>query len=216
VRLFGQFQYKAKTWDKKRWVIVKAEHSDRGANPRYVLTNLEGARRSCTSRNSTGIGQALRNPDREKLAVIDRLQPYGKYKKSGLPWLREIPTHWDVARNGRLFIQRNQTDFFDLPILEVSLNTGVRVRNFDESARKQVMANRSKYKRAAEGDIAYNMMHMWQGAVGRVPVDGLVSPAYAVARPFDGVDTRFFAYLFRTAAYQQEVNNASRGIVSVG
>ena len=41
-RLFGQFQYKAKTWDKKRRVIAKAEHSDRGANPRYVVTNLEG------------------------------------------------------------------------------------------------------------------------------------------------------------------------------
>jgi hypothetical protein len=43
VRLFGQFLYKAKTWDKKRRVIAKAEHSDRGANPRYVVTNLEGS-----------------------------------------------------------------------------------------------------------------------------------------------------------------------------
>ena len=43
VRLFTQFQYKAKTWDKKRRVIAKAEHSERGANPRYVVTNLDGA-----------------------------------------------------------------------------------------------------------------------------------------------------------------------------
>jgi Transposase DDE domain group 1 len=42
VRLFSAFQYKAKTWDKKRRVIVKAEHNERGANPRYVVTNLEG------------------------------------------------------------------------------------------------------------------------------------------------------------------------------
>src|SRR6201981_373248 len=42
VRLFTKFKYKAKAWDKKRRVIAKAEHSDRGANPRYVLTNLEG------------------------------------------------------------------------------------------------------------------------------------------------------------------------------
>jgi hypothetical protein len=42
VRLFTQFKYKAKTWDKKRRVIAKAEHSERGANPRYVVTNLEG------------------------------------------------------------------------------------------------------------------------------------------------------------------------------
>jgi hypothetical protein len=42
VRLFSQFKYKAKTWDRKRRIIVKAEHSDRGANPRYVVTNLKG------------------------------------------------------------------------------------------------------------------------------------------------------------------------------
>ncbi len=42
VRLFTQFKYKAKTWDCKRRVIAKAEHSLKGANPRYVLTNLEG------------------------------------------------------------------------------------------------------------------------------------------------------------------------------
>jgi Transposase DDE domain group 1 len=42
VRLFTQFQYKAQSWDRKRRVIAKAEHSIKGANPRYVLTNLEG------------------------------------------------------------------------------------------------------------------------------------------------------------------------------
>jgi hypothetical protein len=43
VRLFAQFKYKANTWDRKRRVLAKAEHSERGANPRYVVTNLSGA-----------------------------------------------------------------------------------------------------------------------------------------------------------------------------
>ncbi len=43
VRLFGELNYKAGTWDKKRRVIVKAEHSDKGSNPRYILTNMEDA-----------------------------------------------------------------------------------------------------------------------------------------------------------------------------
>src|SRR5258708_23855383 len=42
VRLFTQFKYKAQSWDRKRRVIAKAEHSIKGANRRYVLTNLEG------------------------------------------------------------------------------------------------------------------------------------------------------------------------------
>ncbi|PIE55831.1 MAG: hypothetical protein CSA34_07365 [Desulfobulbus propionicus] len=34
--------YAAGTWDRKCRVIVKAEHSRRGNNPRYVITNLPG------------------------------------------------------------------------------------------------------------------------------------------------------------------------------
>lgn len=41
-RLFGAFQYGAFTWDVERRVIVKAEHSAKGPNPRYVVTNLKG------------------------------------------------------------------------------------------------------------------------------------------------------------------------------
>src|SRR5690349_585746 len=118
------------------------------------------------------------------------LPPYSSYRPSGLSWLDEIPAHWDVKRNGQLFSQRKETGFAELPILEVSLRTGVRVRRFDAAARKQVMSDRSKYKRAAKGDIAYNMMRMWQGAVGVAPEDGLISPAYVVASPFVGVEPR--------------------------
>ncbi len=91
-------------------------------------------------------------------------------KDSGIPWLGQIPAHWECQRNGRLFVQRNETGFSRLPILEVSLRTGVQVRDFDSSNRKQVMADGDLYKRAAKGDIAYNTMRMWQGAVGVAPV----------------------------------------------
>jgi len=140
------------------------------------------------------------------------LKPYPQYRDSGVDWLPQVPAHWEVVRNGRLFAERNETGFPDLPILEVSLRTGVRVRDM-EGGRKQQMADRSKYKRAAEGDISYNIMRMWQGAVGIAPCDGLISPAYVVARPLDNVEPRFYTYLFRTTAYMREVDFASRGIV---
>src|SRR3990172_4090999 len=146
--------------------------------------------------------------------IIASLKPYPAYRDSGVPWLGQIPSRWEIRRNGRLFAQRNQTGFPDLPILEVSLKTGVRVRDFEASSRKQVLSDRAKYKRARRGDIAYNMMRMWQGAVGVPPVDGLVSPAYMVARPLPGTDARYFQHLFRTDSYMNEVNKFSRGIVS--
>ena len=156
--------------------------------------------------------------EEEKQAVITRavtrgLDPNVPLKPSGVEWLGDVPAHWEVIRNGQLFVQRNETGFPELPILEVSLRTGVRLRDFRDSHRKQIMSVRSEYKRAVKGDVAYNMMRMWQGAVGVVPTDGLVSPAYVVAKPRRGTEPRYFSALFRTTAYMVEVDKYSRGIV---
>jgi hypothetical protein len=42
-RLFGEVSYGARTWDQERRVIVKAEHTAKGSNPRFVVTNLSGS-----------------------------------------------------------------------------------------------------------------------------------------------------------------------------
>ena len=139
---------------------------------------------------------------------------YLAYRDSGVPWAPCVPNDWQVLRNGRLFAHRVETGFPDLPILEVSLKTGVCVRDMQNMKRKQVMSQKEKYKRAVKGDIAYNMMRMWQGAVGAAPVDGLVSPAYVVVRPFELVNSTYYSYLFRTDVYMREVNKYSRGIVA--
>jgi type I restriction enzyme S subunit len=134
--------------------------------------------------------------------VTGGMDPDAPMKDSSVPWIGTIPAHWEVRRNGLLFAQRNETGYPELPILKVSLRTGVTVRDFDDpAARKQVMTDRAKYKRAVHGDIAYNMMRMWQGAVGVAPVDGLVSPAYVVARPLHGVETRYYEHWFRDPAF---------------
>ena len=57
-------------------------------------------------------------------------------------------------------------------------------------------------------------MRMWQGAVGVAPVDGLVSPAYVVARPFPETDGRLFLRMSSGLPhYMGEVDKFSRGIV---
>ena len=42
VRHFTQFEYAAKSWDRKRLVIAKAEYTSLGPNPRFVVTSLVG------------------------------------------------------------------------------------------------------------------------------------------------------------------------------
>ncbi len=41
-RLFADIRYAAESWDRIRLVIVKAQRSVHGSNPRFVVTNLEG------------------------------------------------------------------------------------------------------------------------------------------------------------------------------
>ena len=45
VRWFRAFQYGARSWDRKRCIIAKIEHLEKGPNPRFVVTNLPGLAR---------------------------------------------------------------------------------------------------------------------------------------------------------------------------
>ena len=45
IKLFGEFEYQAKSWSKPLRVIYKAEHNHRGPNTRFIVTNLEHSRR---------------------------------------------------------------------------------------------------------------------------------------------------------------------------
>lgn len=42
VRRFASFDYAAGSWPRPRRILVKAEHSERGPNPRFVVTSLAG------------------------------------------------------------------------------------------------------------------------------------------------------------------------------
>lgn len=41
-RLFFEFQYGADSWKCQRRTILREEHTSKGSNPRFVVTNLEG------------------------------------------------------------------------------------------------------------------------------------------------------------------------------
>ncbi|PJJ95600.1 restriction endonuclease [Lysobacteraceae bacterium NML91-0213] len=119
-------------------------------------------------------------------AVTRGLDPNVPMKDSGIPWLGQVPAHWKVLRLGALFREVNEPGREDLPLLSVSIHDGVSDREFGEEELDRKVArsdDKSKYKAAAAGDLTYNMMRAWQGGLGSVTVDGMVSPAYVVARP---------------------------------
>ncbi len=146
-------------------------------------------------------------------AVTRGLDPNAPIRDAGVPWLGKIPAHWEVRKIAWLFRERDQRGEPGLPLLEVSINSGVALREFSEERIEYTAADFNTYKVARCGDIVFNKMRMWQGAVGVAPKDGLVSPDYVVAAPIGSMSSEYSGLLFRTAAFSAECARHSHGIV---
>lgn len=146
-------------------------------------------------------------------AVTRGLDPRVPLRDSGIPWLGEIPAHWEVRRAAWLFHERDERGETELPLLEVSINAGVVLREFSDDRIESTAADFNTYKIARRGDVAFNKMRMWQGAVGVAPQDGLVSPDYVVAAPTEALSPQYAGLLFRTDMFSAECARRSHGIV---
>lgn len=148
-------------------------------------------------------------------AVTKGLDSMAPMKSSEIEWLGEVPKHWTITRIANLYRESSETGRAELPILSVSIHHGVSDQELDDDEldRKVTRSeDRSKYKRVAPGDLAYNMMRAWQGAFGAVTVEGMVSPAYVVARPTQTIETGFVEHLLRTPQAIEQMRRYSRGV----
>ncbi len=131
-------------------------------------------------------------------------------------WYGHVPVGWTVERLGNLFRPSARLGGAGLPILSVSIHSGVSDKELTDDQQERKVArseDRSVYKRVKPGDIVYNQMRAWQGGFGVVKVDGLVSPAYVVARPKARVVPAFVEHVLRTSSAIEEIRTLSRGII---
>lgn len=124
----------------------------------------------------------------------------GVVKLKHVPVLRfpEFGEPWQTKRGRELFGNRRLRGEDGLPLYSVTLNNGLVPR---DSLDRQFGgdAETESHLRAKPGDLVYNMMRMWQGAVGRADVECMVSPAYVVLMPAKDVDSKYFVYQLQKA-----------------
>lgn len=135
--------------------------------------------------------------------------------ETGLDHIPRIPAHWSVLRAGHLFHEVAEPNTDDLPVLSVSIHTGISDRQLDDEERDRkvnLIEDHSSYKRVRPGYLAYNMMRAWQGAVGVSTVDGAVSPAYVVAKPTRDLHSFYYQFLLRTPPFIEQMRQGSKGI----
>ena len=148
-------------------------------------------------------------------AVTLGLNPEVKMKERGVEWIGEVPENWEVITIRGIFEERNEPGNDSLQLLSVSIHTAVSSEELsdDENLRGKIrIDDKRNYKRVKPNDIVFNMMRAWQGAIGAVRVDGMVSPAYIVAKPKKEVNSDYLEYLFRTMDFIGQMDRHSKGI----
>ena len=153
----------------------------------------------------------------QKQTIIHRAVTRGLHsdvplKPSGIPWLGDIPEHWDTTRCGGLFREVVDVGHPNARLLSIDRFKGI-IPQDETGRRTRASHDRGAYKRVKPGQLAYNLMNAFMGALGFSQYDGIVSPAYAVAQPLRDIDTRYFHYLLRTSSYTGEFNRQSYGIM---
>ena len=120
---------------------------------------------------------------------------------------------WEQRKLGECFSEHVES-MPDGEMLSVTISSGI--KNFSELGRHDNSNDdKSRYKKVSVGDIAYNSMRMWQGASGYSPYEGIVSPAYTVLSPVEGiVNSKCVSYLFKREDVIHTFKLNSQGITS--
>ncbi len=107
----------------------------------------------------------------------------------------EFSENWGVKKMGEIFNSIRQKGNKSLPIFSVSQKHGLIERELlDRNIQKDAASENNLV--VESGDIVYNMMRMWQGAIGLAKSNSMVSPAYVVLRTKKSENSTFYLFLF--------------------
>jgi type I restriction enzyme S subunit len=148
--------------------------------------------------------------------MIEGLKPYPAMKDSGVPWLGEVPEHWDVRRLKYMLRERDiRSAEGTEQLLRVSQFTGVTERRRADGGDEPDTRAESLvgYKRVEPNDLVVNIMLAWNGSMGVSSFSGIASPAYCVYRFSASAQPWYFHHLLRSPAYKARTKTLSTGVV---
>ncbi len=141
------------------------------------------------------------------------LKAYEDYKTVEYDYISRLPVDWKLLPNIAIFQERIDRGHVEEELLSVTIGKGV-IRQTDVDIKKDSSnEDKSKYKLIKTGDIAYNKMRMWQGALGYSDYQGISSPAYVILKAKRVINPKYFHYMFRSVFYTDYSKRFSYGIV---
>ncbi|AZC16234.1 restriction endonuclease subunit S [Pseudomonas sp. CMR5c] len=143
--------------------------------------------------------------------VTRGLNPDAPVRESGIEWIGQIPAHWKVVYNRRLFREETRPiQGNELP-LSLSQVDGV-VPSNEMKERSLSPAHRKNFKLCLPGDLVVNRFKGHLGVFFESAHEGIVTFHYGVFAPQKNVVTKYFEHLFHTGPYKTIYAGASNGM----
>lgn len=141
---------------------------------------------------------------------------YESYKDSGVDWLGEIPSDWELLKVKNIFrlVMKFAPKNNDCELLSVYTDIGVKPRKELEERGNRATTT-DGYLIVEKGDIVVNKLLAWMGAIGLSDYDGVTSPAYDILKPKIPIEGIFYHLLFRSPQCTSELRRYSRGIMDM-
>lgn len=135
---------------------------------------------------------------------------YDCYRESGVEWLGEVPSHWNVKRLAHYFDER-RTKVSDTVYPPLSVTKNGIVPQLDTAAKTDDGDNR---KLVLSGDFVINSRSDRKGSSGLSRLDGSLSLINTVLTPLPGMVGNFAHHLLRSVPFQEEYYRYGKGIVA--
>lgn len=146
--------------------------------------------------------------------VTKGLDPNVKMKDSGIPWIGEIPEHWEVKKMRSIFrLAHEKTEKERTDLLSLSQYTGIRYKSQCDKTGMFEAESTVGYNIVHKGQFVMNIMLAWNGSYAVSDLEGIISPSYCIFDFKEDCDKRYFNYLLRTEMYQGEFKANSKGLI---
>ncbi len=133
--------------------------------------------------------------------MIDGLRPYPEMKASGLPWLGDVPAHWNILRSKRLLKATETPVRPDDEIVTCFRDGQVTLRKNRRSSGFMIALLEQGYQGVRAGQLVVHSMDAFAGAIGVSDSDGKCTPEYIVCEPrSDSAVPRYYSWVLRQAA----------------
>lgn len=118
--------------------------------------------------------------------MIDGLRPYQKYRESGIPWLKKVPEHWEIAPGLAAFSEKQEKNSGLKEKQVLSLSYGKIVLKPEEKLHGLVPESFESYQVVNPGDIIIRATDLQNDRtslrVGLVGNRGIITSAYLCLR----------------------------------